>query len=113
MEEYAIIPAEDYFNGFVLGYTKGGTVEKHSWYDYGSIRWQPALCMLLVWLAELLIVLKGLRVYGKVAYFVTLSPYVVLTVFAAYWGTAEGAREGIDLYVRPDLDKLWVRALCG
>jgi len=106
----AITPAEDYFNGFVLGYTKGASGEKFSWFDYGSLRWEDSLCMLLVWLVELLILFKGLKIYGKVAYFITLSPYFVLTAFLAYGLTRDGAMDGIDYYLKPDWDKLWVRS---
>ena len=107
--QYAITPAEDYFNGFVLGYTKGSSGETHSWYDFGSLQWQPALCMLLTWLVMLLILFKGLKVYGKIAYFMTLAPYFVLTAFLAYGLTLEGAKDGIDYFITPDWDKIWVR----
>ena len=107
--EYAITPAEDYFNGFVLGFTQGASGEKHSWYNYGSLKWQPVLCMLLVWLVQLLILFKGLKIYGKIAYFITLAPYFVLTAFLAYGATREGASDGIEFYLQPDWEKLWVR----
>ena len=102
-------PAEDYFNGYVLGYTKGSSGEKYSWHDYGSLRWQDVLCMMLVWVVELFILFKGLKVYGKVAYFITLSPYFVLTAFLAYGLTREGAKDGIDYYLKPNWDDLLVR----
>ena len=53
--------------------------------------------MLLVWVVELFILFKGLKVYGKVAYFITLSPYFVLTAFLVYALTgsrSEGAMDG-------------------
>ena len=107
--KYAITPAEDYFNGFVLGYTKGSSGETHSWYDFGTLQWQPALCMLLTWLVMLLILFKGLKVYGKIAYFMTLAPYFVLTAFLAYGLTLEGAKDGIEYFITPNWDKIWVR----
>ena len=67
--------------------------------------------MLLTWLVALLILFKGLKVYGKIAYFITLMPYFVLTAFLAYGLTKDGASEGIlDFYLKPDWDKLWVRS---
>ena len=112
ISENAITPADDYFNGFVLGFTKGSSGEQHSWYDYGSLKWQPTLCMLLVWVVELLILFKGLKVYGKIAYFITLAPYFVLTAFLAYGATREGAMEGIEFFIHPQWDKLWVGNDC-
>ena len=108
MAEYVITPAEDYFNGYVLGYTKGSSGDQYSWYDYGHLRWQDVLCMMLVWVVELFILFKGLKVYGKVAYFITLSPYFVLTAFLAYGLTKEGAQDGIEYYIKPNWDDLWV-----
>ena len=105
---YAITPAEDYFNGFVLGYTKGSSGETHSWYDFGVLQWQPALCMLLTWLVMLVILFKGLKVYGKIAYFMTLAPYFVLTAFLAYGLTLEGSKDGIEYFITPDWDRIWV-----
>ena len=67
------------------------------------------LCMMLVWVVELFILFKGLKVYGKVAYFITLSPYFVLTAFLAYGLTREGAKDGIDYYLKPNWDDLMVR----
>ena len=105
----AITPAEDYFNGFVLGYTKGSSGESHSWYDFGVLQWQPALCMLLTWLTMLLILFKGLKVYGKIAYFMTFTPYFVLTAFFVYsLLTLEGAKKGIDYFITPNWEKIWV-----
>ena len=106
--QYAITPAEDYFNGFVLGYTKGSSGESHSWYDFGKLQWQPALCMLLTWLVMLMILFKGLKVYGKIAYFMTLLPYFVLTAFLIYGLTLEGSKKGIDYFITPDWDLMLV-----
>ena len=93
-----------------MGYTKGSSGETHSWYDFGSLQWQPALCMLLVWLVQLMILFKGLKVYGKIAYFMTLAPYFVLTAFLVYaLVTLDGASDGITYFVTPDWNLMWVR----
>ena len=81
----SIYPSEDYLNGFVLGYTipnSNGT--RHSWDNYGSLRWELCLCLLLSWIIICLSMIQGLQSYGKVAYVVTLSPYFVLTALLAY-----------------------------
>ena len=44
---------------------------------------------------------------GKVAYFTTLFPYVVLTILLAYVATLEGFTNGISYYLVPDWSKLW------
>ena len=65
--------------------------------------------MLLTWLVMLMILFKGLKVYGKIAYFMTLAPYFVLTAFLAYGLTLEGAKDGIEYFITPNWDKIWVR----
>ena len=42
-------PAEDYFDGFVLGVTKDATGARHNMEDFGSIRWQLVLSLLGAW----------------------------------------------------------------
>ena len=110
MSANSVSPAEDYFNGFVLGFTKDdGSGDRHSWSDFGTPRWQVVLCLLCVWVTENLILFKGLKIYGKMAYFITLSPYVVLAAFMAYGAQLEGAMDGITKFMSPDFSKLWVK----
>ena len=77
-------------------------------FEFGTPRWQTVLCLMAVWLTENLILFKGLKVYGKMAYFITLSPYVVLTAFIGYGSTLDGAMDGINHFLSADMDKLWV-----
>ena len=105
----SIYPSEDYLNGFVLGYTipnSNGT--RHSWDNYGSLRWELCLCLLLSWIIICLSMIQGLQSYGKVAYVVTLSPYFVLTALLAYAAGLEGAKDGILYFLSPEWDKLAV-----
>lgn len=59
-------------------------------------------------MVENLILYKGIQFYGKIAYFITLSPYVVLTAFMVYGASLPGAADGISYLLSPDWDKLWV-----
>ena len=105
----AVSPPEDYLNGFMLGYTiPGSNGTKRSWDDYGSLSWELSLCLLLSWIVICLSMIKGLQSYGKVAYVVTLSPYVVLTALLAYCATLEGAKDGILYFITPDWESLKV-----
>ena len=100
-------PAEDYWNGFVLGMNIPETGGKtHSWSDYGGLRWQLALCLLLAWVLIGLSMVKGLKSYGKIAYIITLSPYFVLTALLVYTAMLPGAIDGILFFIEPDWNKL-------
>ena len=102
----AISPAEDYFDGFVLGVTKNATGARYNMEDYGSIRWQLVLSLLGAWTLITMVLVRGIASYGKAAYFITLSPYVILTALIIYAAQLDGAIDGIEFYVNPDWDKL-------
>ena len=80
IRENGISPAEDYFNGRVLGITKNVTGERYTWDDYGTLQWHLVGCLAGSWVLICLSLIKGLQSYGKVAYVITLSPFVVLTI---------------------------------
>ena len=75
----SVSPAEDYFNGEVLGLTKNSYGDRYSWNDYGHIQPHLVGCLALSWCLVGVTLIFGVKVYGKFAYFITLSPYFVLT----------------------------------
>lgn len=75
----SVSPAEDYFNGRVLGITRFEDGTRYDWENYGSLQWELVGCLAGAWALIFLSLVKGLQSYGKVAYVITLSPYVVLT----------------------------------
>jgi hypothetical protein len=58
--------------------------EIYTWSEYGSLRWELCLCLLLSWIIICLMLIKGLKAYGKIAIVITLMPYVVLTALLIY-----------------------------
>ncbi|TRY76399.1 hypothetical protein TCAL_11783 [Tigriopus californicus] len=107
LQSRSISPAEDYLNGRVLGLTKDfATGEQYDWYDFGGLRWELCLCLLLAWLLVVLSLIKGLQSLGKAAYVITLSPYFVLTALLIYTTQLEGSGNGISYYLAPEWDKL-------
>ncbi len=112
---YSVSPAEDYFNGRVLGLTKDIDGTLYTWDDFGSIQWELVLCQLLGYLLMAAIIIKGVRSLGKAAYVLTVLPYVILTALLAYSVTLPGADEGIEFYLSPDWSQLkdsyiWLQA---
>merc|ERR1711936_1236041 len=51
---------------------------------------------------------KGVQSYGKLSYFITLFPYVILTTFLIILSLEEGFSKGItDFYMAADWDRLF------
>ena len=72
-------PSEDFWNTRVLGLSVIDGHIENSWENWGNIRWEIAGCLALSWTLVCLSLIKGIQSYGKVVYFTTLFPYVVLT----------------------------------
>ena len=77
-----------------------------SWVHWGGIRWPLVGCLALSWTMVTLCLIGGIQNYGKVVYFVTTFPYVVLTTLLAYVSTLDGFADGVHYYVTPDWEKL-------
>ena len=62
------------------------------------------LCYLIIGLS----LVKGVQSYGKLSYFITLFPYVILTTFLIILSLEEGFSKGItDFYMAADWDRLF------
>ena len=72
-----------------------------SWEHWGKIRWEILGCLFLSWSIICGALVKGVQSYGKVVYFTTLFPYVVLTILLGYVATLEGFGEGMNFYFVP------------
>ncbi|KAG3295165.1 solute carrier family 6 member 6 [Ictidomys tridecemlineatus] len=72
----------------------------------GTLKWDLALCLLLVWLVCFFCIWKGVRSTGKVVYFTATFPFAMLLVLLVRGLTLPGAGEGIKFYLYPDITRL-------
>ena len=80
--------------------------ELSSWSKWGSPRWDLIGCLALCWALICGSLIKGIASYGKVVYFTTLFPYVVLTIMVGYVATLDGFSDGMEFYFVPKWDRL-------
>ncbi|KAJ7332874.1 hypothetical protein JRQ81_015054 [Phrynocephalus forsythii] len=72
----------------------------------GGLNWRMTLCLLVAWSIVCLAVIKGIQSSGKVMYFSSLFPYVVLICFLVRGLLLRGAVDGIVHMFTPKLDKM-------
>ncbi|MEQ2173732.1 hypothetical protein GOODEAATRI_000354 [Goodea atripinnis] len=74
--------------------------------DTGGLNWKMSLCLLVAWILVCLAVIKGIQSSGKVMYFSSLFPYVVLFCFLVRGLMLKGSVDGIAHMFTPKLEKM-------
>ncbi|XP_026162575.1 sodium- and chloride-dependent taurine transporter-like isoform X2 [Mastacembelus armatus] len=92
-------PVTEFWEHNVLGITSG--IE-----EMGPVKWDLALCLLLVWVICFFCIWKGVKSTGKVVYITATFPFVMLIVLLIRGVTLPGAAAGIKFYLYPDLTRL-------
>ncbi|XP_019750329.1 sodium-dependent neutral amino acid transporter B(0)AT2 isoform X2 [Hippocampus comes] len=83
--------------------------------ESGGLNWKMTLCLLAAWSMVCLAMIKGIQSSGKVMYFSSLFPYVVLICFLVRSLLLEGSMDGIRHMFTPKLEimleaKVWREA---
>ncbi|KAF3696804.1 Sodium-dependent neutral amino acid transporter SLC6A17 [Channa argus] len=71
--------------------------------DTGGLNWKMTLSLLVAWIMVCLAVIKGIQSSGKVMYFSSLFPYLVLFCFLVQGLLLKGAVDGIAHMFTPKL----------
>ncbi|XP_053562815.1 LOW QUALITY PROTEIN: sodium-dependent neutral amino acid transporter SLC6A17 [Bombina bombina] len=72
----------------------------------GGLNWRMTLCLLAAWTMVCLAMIKGIQSSGKVMYFSSLFPYVVLVCFLVRGLLLRGSIDGILHMLTPQVDKM-------
>ena len=84
--------------------------------DQGELRLELAVALAVAWILCYFCIWKGVKWTGKVVYFTSLFPYVLLVILLVKGLTLDGAWDGIKYLFIPRLDKLansevWIDAV--
>lgn len=63
-------------------------------------------CLVLSWTVVALILIRGVKSSGKVAYFLAIFPYIILIILLAHALTLPGSLNGIIYFLKPQWSKL-------
>jgi solute carrier family 6 amino acid transporter-like protein 5/7/9/14 len=98
-------PSDEYFYRKVLQMSSGFD-------EPGAVVWQLALCLALTWGLIFFVLIRGISSLGKVVYFTSTFPYILLTIMLVRGVTLEGAGTGIEFYLKPDWSRLGEMQVC-
>ncbi|XP_039218896.1 sodium-dependent neutral amino acid transporter B(0)AT2 [Crotalus tigris] len=83
--------------------------------ESGGLNWKMTICLLAAWVMVCLAMIKGIQSSGKIMYFSSLFPYVVLLCFLIRGLLLNGSLDGIRHMFTPKLEimlepKVWREA---
>ncbi|KAI6215709.1 Transporter [Aphelenchoides besseyi] len=93
-------PVKEFWDHEILGISSGI-------HEMGSLRYDLALYLFIVWVICYLCIFKGVKWTGKVVYFTASFPYIMLFCLLCRGLTLEGASVGLEFYLKPNFSKLW------
>ncbi|KAF7638798.1 hypothetical protein Mgra_00001881 [Meloidogyne graminicola] len=98
----AVSPAEEFFERYVL--EKTSTLS-----EFGGFNIKMVISLGIAWLFTTLVLVKGVEVMGKIAWFTGTTPYIIIIILFIRGITLDGAKVGLDFYLlKPDLSVIWL-----
>ena len=68
--------------------------------NLGGVLWDLIGCNAAAWLLVFFCLFKGVQSSGKVVYFTATFPYFVLLILVIFGATLDGAKDGIEFYLK-------------
>lgn len=76
--------------------------------NLGGLNPRLTICLIIAWTIVFLALLKGVHSLGKISYFTSSFPYLMLAILIIRGFQLEGADEGVNFYIgKFDYDKLF------
>ncbi|KAI1705492.1 sodium:neurotransmitter symporter family domain-containing protein [Ditylenchus destructor] len=97
----AVSPAEEFFENYVL--EKAATVD-----SFGGLNYKLVFTYFVAWTITALVLFRGVKLMGKVAYFTATVPYIIIIILFIRSVTLDGAIIGMKYYLlEPDFSTVW------
>lgn len=93
------LPANEYFHNNVVGVSSSLT-------DLGALNWDILIGLVIAWAIVFVVILKDIRVNGRLAVAALILPYLTLTALLARALTLPGSGTGVSFYFSPDWSRL-------
>ncbi|XP_068085176.1 sodium- and chloride-dependent glycine transporter 2-like [Anabrus simplex] len=94
------LASEEYYRDCAMG------IKGADWEHWGEIRWQMVGYLFLSWVIAYFCLWKGVEQTGKVVYFTSLFPYVMLTALLIRGALLPGSVDGVKFFITPDWSRL-------
>ncbi len=96
-----------FFKKNIKHFLRRNTLQKTgSLEEQGTLRIELAISLLVAWVLCYFCIWKGVKWTGKVVYFTSLFPYILLFILLVKGLTLDGAWDGIKYLFIPRLDQL-------
>lgn len=75
---------------------------------FGGFNFKVVVALLLAWIMTGLVLVKGVKMIGKISGFTATVPYVIIAILFVRSIMLDGARIGLDYYLlKPDMSTIW------
>lgn len=75
---------------------------------FGGFNSKVVIALLLAWIMTALVLVKGVKMIGKISGFTATVPYIIIAILFVRSIMLDGARIGLDYYLlKPDISTIW------
>lgn len=76
--------------------------------ELGGLNYKVAGCLAVAWILTALVLLKGVKMMGKIAPYSATIPYIIIVLLFIRGITLDGAKIGLDYYLlKPNISVIY------